>query len=63
MHKCKIFNFLVIWIEVDIFIRKLIKRIEISVNVRILQSELKSVWIFEKFTKWIEICLNIRKIS
>ena len=38
----KIFNFLVIWIEVDLFIRKFIKRIEISANVR-------------NFTKWIEI--------
>ena len=32
MRKCKIFNFLVMWIEVDVFIRKFIKRIEISVN-------------------------------
>ena len=40
---CKLFNFLVMWIEVDVFIQKFIKRIEISVNIRNLQSGLKSV--------------------
>ena len=42
MHECKVFNFLVMWIEVDVFIRNFRKRIEISVNIR-------------NFTKWIEI--------
>ena len=50
MRTCKIFNFLVMWIEIDIFIQisvKVIKWIEINVNIR-------------NFTKWIEISLIIR---
>ena len=47
MRRRKIFNFLVMWIETDVFIRKFIKRIEISVNI----------W---NFTEWVEIILIIQ---
>ena len=44
---CKIFNFLVMWIEIDIFIRNFTKWIEIGVNIRNLceysRSRLKSI--------------------
>ena len=46
MCKSKIFNFLVMRIEIDVFIWKFIKQIEISVNIR-------------NFTKGIEISVNI----
>ena len=46
----KIFNFLVMWIEIDVFIRMFIKRIEISVNI----------W---NFTKWIQIGVNTRNFT
>ena len=34
MRECKIFNLLVMWIEVDVFIRKFIKGFETSANIR-----------------------------
>ena len=43
MRKRKIFNFLVMWIEIDVIIPKFIKQNEISVNIR-------------NFTKQIENC-------
>ena len=42
MRKCKILDFLVMWNEVDVFVR-----IEISVNIRNLKSGLKLDGIFE----------------
>ena len=33
MRKRKIFSFLVMWTEVDVFIQKFIEQIEISVNI------------------------------
>ena len=42
MRKCKILDFLVMWNEVNVFVR-----IEISVNIRNLKSGLKLDWIFE----------------
>ena len=46
MCESKIFNFLVMRIEIDVFIWKFIKQIEISVNI-------------QNFTKGIEISVNI----
>ena len=42
MRTRKVFNFLVMWIEIDVFIRKFIKRGKISVHNR-------------NFKKWVEI--------
>ena len=50
MRRRKISNFLGMWIEIDVFIWKFIKRIEISVNIR-------------NFTKWIEISVNIQNFA
>ena len=50
MRICQIFNLLVMWIEIDVFIRKFIKETEISVNIR-------------NFTKWIKIHVNIRNFT
>ena len=41
MRIYQVFNLLVMWIEIDVFIRKFIKETEISVNIR-------------NFTKWIK---------
>ena len=46
----KIFNFLVMWIEIEAFIRKFIKRSEISTKIR-------------NFTKWSETGVNIRNFT
>ena len=54
MRKCKIFNFLVMWNEVDVFIRKFIKRIEISGNIRNFTKWIEISVIIRSFTKWIE---------
>ena len=46
MHRCKIFNFLVMWMETEVLIQKFIKPIEMGMNIR-------------NFTKWIKITVNI----
>ena len=61
MRKCKICYYLVMWIEVDKFIPKFLKRIEIIMNIQnftklievvvwifeILENGLKIIWLFE----------------
>ena len=58
MRKCKIFNFPVMWIEVDVFIRKFIKRFEISVNIRNFTKQIEISVNILKFTKGIEVGVN-----
>ena len=50
MPTSKIFNFLVMLIETDVFIQKFIKRIEINMNI-------------ENFIKWIEISVSIQIVG
>ena len=50
MPTSKIFNFLVMLIETDVFIRKFIKRIEINMNIG-------------NFIKWIEISVSIQIVG
>ena len=63
MRKCKILNFLVMWIEVDVFIRKFVKRIEISVNIRNFTKWIEISVNIQNFIKWIEIWVNIGKFT
>ena len=62
MRTRKIFNFLVMWIEVDVFIQKFMKRIEVSVNTRNFTKWIEIGVNIQNFTKWIEIGLIIRII-
>ena len=58
MRTRKVFNFLVMWIEIDVFIRKFIKRDKISVHNRNFKKWIE-IWVnIWKFTKWIKIGMN-----
>ena len=59
----KIFNFLVMWIELDVFIRKFIKRIKISANIRNFTKGIEISVNIRSFTKWIETSVNIRTFT
>ena len=54
MRKCKILDFLVMWNEVDVFVR-----IEISVNIRNFTKWIEIRLNIRNFTKWIEVGVNI----
>ena len=58
MRTHKVLNFLVMRIDIDVLIRKLKKRFEISVNIRNFKGRLKLVCLFEL---QVEINLIIRK--
>ena len=64
LRRHKIFNFLMICIENDVFVRKFTKRFGMSVNIRNFKK-----WTLEisantrNFTNWIEIYVNIRKFT
>ena len=59
----KIFNFLVMWIELDVFIRKFIKRIKICANIRNFTKGIEISVNIRNFTKWIETSVNIRNFT
>ena len=63
MRKRQIFNFLVMWIEVHVFIQKFLKRIEISVNIWNFTNWIEIYVDIRKFTRWIEISGNIRNFT
>ena len=60
MRKCKICYYLVMWIEVDIFIPKFLKRIEIIMNIQNFTKLIEVVVNIRNFRKWIENNLIIR---
>ena len=63
MRTRKIFSFLVIWTEIDAFILKFIKLIEISENIRNLTKWNEISGNIRNFTNWIQIDVNIRNFS
>ena len=58
MRNRKILNFLVMWSEIDVFVR-----IEISVNIRNFTKWIEIRLNIRNFTKWIEVGVNIRNFT